>query len=227
MIIYIWKILINVLMKDNLVFGYSKKEEQLNVISHAFGLVLSIISFPFLLFKAFCFVGFWQQACFIIYGISLIVLYAASTFYHASKKIELRTNLNIFDHAAIYVLIAGSYSPLCIIGLNSDLGWYMFCFVWVFALIGIVLKLFFTGKFDKASTIMYLLMGWQIVVFIKPLIKSLSVEGLYWLIGGGVFYSVGALFYSITKVAYNHAIFHVFVLLGSFSHFVVIYNLNQ
>ncbi len=201
---------------------YSKKEEQLNIVSHAFGLLLSVIAFPFLIIKSFSFIGFWEKASFIIYGISLLVLYAASTFYHASKKPNLRRRLNIFDHAAIYVLIAGSYSPLCIVGLQSQLGWYMFLSVWFFAFIGVILKLFFTGKYDKISTIMYLLMGWQIVFFIKPLLKNLSEESLLWLISGGIFYSVGALFYAVNKIKYNHAIFHVFVLLGSLSHFLTI-----
>jgi len=213
-------------MNENLIPQYNKKEEQLNIISHAFGLLLSVIAFPFLVIKSFSFVGFWNKASFIIYGISLLILYAASTFYHASKRPKLRRKLNIFDHAAIYILIAGSYSPFCIVALNSNLGWYMFIFVWIFALIGIILKLFFTGKYDKISTIMYLLMGWQIIFFIKPLINNLTPNGLFWLIAGGVFYSVGALFYALKKLKYNHAIFHVFVLLGSLSHFVVIHGLN-
>ena len=212
-------------MSEKLNHEYSKTEEKLNVISHGFGLVLSLIVFPFLVIKSFNFDGFWKPISFIIYGLSLIVLYAASTFYHAAKNPKKRRKLNIFDHAAIYVLIAGSYSPFCLVGLDSNLGWYMFLFVWLFALIGIVLKLFFTGKFDKLSTAMYLLMGWQVVFFIKPLMQSLTSEGLQFLFAGGIFYSVGAVLYSIKKIPYNHAIFHVFVLLGSLSHFLAIYYL--
>ena len=162
---------------------------------------------------------------FIIYGLSLIILYAASTFYHAAKTPKKRRKLNIFDHAAIYVLIAGSYSPFCIVALDSKLGWYMFIAVWVFALTGIILKLFFTGKFDKISTAMYLLMGWQVMFFIKPLINALTSFSLNLLIAGGVFYTVGAILYSIKKMPYNHAIFHVFVLLGSVSHFLALYSI--
>jgi hemolysin III len=121
------------------------------------------------------------------------------------------------------VLIAGSYSPFCLVGLAGDFGFYMFIFVWLFALIGIVLKLFFTGKYDKLSTAMYLLMGWQVVFFVKPLTENLSSFSLRLLVLGGVFYSVGAAFYMLRKLPYNHAIFHVFVLLGSFSHFLGIY----
>lgn len=212
-------------MSENLNHLYSKKEERLNVISHGFGLLLSIVAFPFLVLKSFDFDGFWKPISLIIYGLSMIILYAASTFYHAAKNPKKRRKLNIFDHAAIYVLIAGSYSPFCLIGLDSSLGWYMFVFVWLFALTGIILKLFFTGKFDKISTAMYLLMGWQVMFFIKPLLASLTSEGFQYLVAGGVFYSVGAILYSIKKMPYNHAIFHVFVLLGSLSHFLAIYNL--
>ena len=212
-------------MKKTLNYRYSESEERLNIWSHALGLFLSLLAFPFLITKAFTYSGFWQVSSFIIYGLSLIVLYAASTFYHASVNPKNRRKLNIFDHAAIYALIAGSFTPFCLIALDSDLGWYLFVFVWIFALIGIILKLFFTGRFDKLSTAMYLLMGWQVVFFIKPLMKALTDFGLNLLIIGGVFYTVGAMLYSIKKIPYNHAIFHLFVLLGSASHFFALYTL--
>jgi hemolysin III len=202
---------------------YSDSEEQLNIWSHSLGLLASIVAFPFLLKKAFSYSDFWEIASFIIYAFSLIILYAASTFYHAAKKPKKRRMLNIFDHAAIYVLIAGSYSPFCLVALKSYLGFYMFIAVWVFASTGIVLKLFFTGRFDKISTAMYLLMGWQVLFFIKPLIAALTSFGLNLLIAGGIFYTVGAILYSLKKMPYNHAIFHVFVLLGSVSHFTALY----
>ncbi len=213
-------------MSEKLNYVYSKKEEFLNVLSHGFGLVLSLIAFPFLLIKGFAYNGFWKPTSFVIYGLSLILLYAASTFYHAAKNPMIRRKLNIFDHAAIYVLIAGGYTPFCLVALDSSLGWYVFIFVWLFALVGIVLKLFFTGKYDKLSTAMYLLMGWQVVFFAKPLANSLSENGLYLLILGGIFYTIGAILYSLKKLPYNHAIFHVFVLLGSLSHFLSIYFLD-
>ena len=212
-------------MKENLNHLYPKKEETLNILSHGLGFLLSIVALPFLILKSLNFIGFWKPLSFIIYGLSMIILYAASTFYHAAKNPKRRRRLNIFDHAAIYVLIAGSYSPFCLVALDSSLGWYMFVFVWLFALAGVILKLFFTGKFDKLSTALYLLMGWQVVIFIKPLMASLTSEGLQFLFAGGIFYSVGAILYSIKKLPYNHAIFHVFVLLGSLSHFLAIYNL--
>lgn len=202
---------------------YSDKEEKINIVTHAFGLLLSIISFPFLLIKASNFSGFWKPTSFIIFGLSMIILYAASTLYHSAKKQQLRNRLNIFDHSAIYVLIAGTYTPFTLVTLEGNTGWIIFILTWSFALIGIVLKLFFTGRFDKLSTIMYVLMGWQIVFAISPLLEKLSSEGLFWLFSGGVFYTIGAVLYSVKKIPYNHAIFHVFVLLGSLSHFISIY----
>lgn len=212
-------------MSEKINYKYEELEELLNVVSHGLGLLASVAVFPFLVLKAVTYTGFWKPTSLIIYAVSLVVLYAASTFYHAAKDPKKRRKLNIVDHAAIYVLIAGSYSPFCLVALNSDLGWHMFLFVWLFALIGIVLKLFFTGRFNKLSTAMYLLMGWQVVFFIKPLIKNLSEYSLNLLFIGGIFYSIGAVLYSLRKLPYNHAIFHVFVLLGSICHFLSIYNL--
>jgi hemolysin III len=212
-------------MSEKLNFTYSNTEEKLNIWSHAFGLLLSTIAFPFLVIKAFRFDGFWKPTSFIIYGLSLIILYAASTFYHAATAPKRRRKLNILDHAAIYVLIAGSYTPFTLVGLDTSLGNYMFAFVWLFALVGVILKLFFTGRFNKLSTAMYLFMGWQVVFFISPLMESLSSFSLHYLFIGGVFYSIGAVLYMTKKLPYNHAIFHLFVLLGSFSHFLAIYYL--
>ena len=206
-------------MSEQLNHRYSKKEERLNIITHAFGLLLSVIGLPFLILKSLSFAGFWKPASLVIYGLSLIVLYAASTFYHAATDPPLRRKLNIFDHAAIYVLIAGTYTPFTILVLEGPLGWIIFGLTWTFALTGIILKLFYTGRFDKLSTALYLLMGWQIMFVINPLMERFSTEGLQLLFAGGVFYTIGAVLYSIKKLPYNHAIFHVFVLLGSVCHF--------
>jgi hemolysin III len=210
-------------VKRDLTPRYSENEERLNILTHGFGLLLSIIGFPFLMYKSFNFEGFWKPLSIVIYGFSLIVLYAASTFYHAAKEPKLRRKLNIFDHAAIYVLIAGSYSPFTLIILQGSIGWIVFWFTWLFALTGIILKIFYTFRFDKLSTIIYVLMGWQIVFVIKPLIENLATEGMQLLFAGGVFYTIGAIIYSIKKIKFNHVIFHVFVLLGSFCHFASIY----
>lgn len=210
-------------MEEQLVPRYSEKEERLNILTHGFGLLLSVIALPFLIIKSMDYDGFWKPASFIIYGLSMIVLYSASTFYHAAKEAKLRRKLNIFDHAAIYVLIAGTYTPFTMLVLEGTTGWLLFGLTWFFAITGIVLKLFFTGKFDRLSTIIYVLMGWQIVFVINPLMENLSTKGLEFLFTGGIFYTVGAVLYSIKKLPYNHAIFHIFVVLGSASHFLCVF----
>ena len=202
---------------------YNSTEEKINIITHGFGMFVSVIALVLLIIKAISIGNIWHLLSFTVFGISLIILYTASTFYHASKKIKLRTRLNIFDHASIYVLIAGTYTPFTLVTLHGKIGWWIFGISWFLALVGIVLKLFFTGKYDKISTLMYILMGWIIIIAIKPLISNLGYEGTLWLLAGGVSYTIGALFYSISRMKYNHAIFHVFVLLGSFAHFISIY----
>jgi hemolysin III len=131
--------------------------------------------------------------------------------------------LRIIDHASIYVLIAGTYTPFALVTLNGATGWVIFGVAWGLALCGITLKLFFTGKYNLVSTLMYVFMGWIIVFAIKPLIVNLSSEGLFWLFCGGMAYTIGAILYSIKILRFNHAVFHVFVLAGSASHFVSVY----
>jgi len=202
---------------------YSPMEEKINILSHAIGLVLSVIALLFLIVHASLNGSGWHIVSFSIYGVSLILLYAASTFYHGSKTSELRSRLRVFDHASIYILIAGTYTPFALITLNGKLGWLVFSLSWGMASVGVVLKLFFTGEYKIISTLMYIFMGWMIVFFINPLADALPGNGLIWLIVGGIAYTVGAVIYSIKRIKFNHAIFHVFVLIGSFSHFVSIF----
>ena len=202
---------------------YDKKEEKLNVLSHGIGLVLSVVALVLLVVFASLEGSPWHIVSFSIYGASLIVLYSASTLYHYVQSPKLRHRLNIFDHASIYVLIAGTYTPFTLVVLDGWVGWTIFGVSWGLALIGVILKLFFIGKYDRISTIAYVLMGWLIVFAIKPLVHNLPIEGLLWLLAGGIFYTIGAVLYSIKRIKYNHAIFHIFVLLGSFSHFMAVF----
>ncbi|MEZ7528283.1 PAQR family membrane homeostasis protein TrhA [Cloacibacterium normanense] len=208
--------------KTNIQF-YSPTEEKLNIWSHAFGIFLSIIALVLLIIKAVQQDNIWMMISFPIFGVSLILLYLASTLYHASKEPQKRFKLKVFDHAAIYVLIAGSYTPFTLVSLNGETGWLIFSMVWVMAFTGIILKLFFTGKFKIVSTAMYVLMGWLIVFYFQDLTASLHEKGVFYLILGGVLYTIGAILYSIKKIKFNHAIFHFFVLAGSFCHFLSIY----
>jgi hemolysin III len=203
--------------------NYTPLEEKINIYSHAFGFVLSIVALILLESKAIRFGNVWHIVSFTIFGLSLIILYAASTSYHSATKPKLREKLRIFDHASIYILIAGSYTPFTLVTLHGTSGWVIFGVSWGFALTGIILKLFFTGKYDLLSTIMYVFMGWLIIFVIKPLINNLPTEGLIWLFAGGMAYTIGAILYSIRKIKYNHGIFHVFVLTGSFCHFIAIF----
>lgn len=202
---------------------YSPGEEKTNIISHAIGLVLSIVALVLLVVRASLHGDMLQLVSVSIFGVSLIALYTASTFYHRAKDPGLRARLRIIDHATIYVLIAGTYTPLTLIALGGLIGWVIFGASWAMAATGISLKVFFTGKFDLVSTLMYVFMGWIIVFAIKPLMDNMSSEGLFWLFAGGVAYTTGAIIYSIRKIPFNHATFHMFVLLGSFCHFVSVY----
>ena len=199
---------------------YSPMEEKLNITSHAAGLILSIAAFVLLIRRATMHGTIWHITSFAIFGASLILLYTASTFYHSAKNPASRTRLKIFDHASIYVLIAGTYTPFTLVTLNGPTGWVIFSISWGLAVTGIILKLFFTGQYHLISTIMYVLMGWVIIFAVKPLIRSLPSEGLIWLFAGGISYTLGAVLYSIDKIKFNHAIFHVFVLTGSICHFM-------
>lgn len=208
---------------SNKITYYESKEEKLNVITHFIGLILSVAALVLLVVYASLYGTAKHITSFAIFGASLVVLYAASTTYHYSQSPKLRNRLNIFDHAAIYVLIAGTYTPFALIVLKGWIGWTIFGISWGLALVGIIFKFFFIGKYDKISTITYVLMGWVIIFAIKPLIENFSANGLLWLLVGGLFYTIGAILYSIKKIKYNHAIFHIFVLLGSFSHFIAVF----
>ncbi len=209
-------------MEDRLTF-YHPTEERLNVISHGFGLILSVIALILLVTGASTNGTIWHVVSFTIYGTSLVILYSASTLYHYVQEPALRYKLNIFDHAAIYVLIAGSYTPFTFHVIQGTVGWAMFVTVWTIALIGVTLKLFFTGKFGLISTIAYILMGWLGVFGIRALLENMPFEGVVWLFAGGFSYTIGAIIYGIKRVKYNHAIFHIFVLLGSFCHFISVF----
>ncbi|MBL4660735.1 MAG: hemolysin III family protein [Alcanivoracaceae bacterium] len=202
---------------------YSLAEERVNYISHAIGLILSIIALVLLLIKALQYGNVWHLISYGIYGVSLIMLYTASTFYHLTQEPGLRKRYKIFDHAAIYLLIAGTYTPYTLVTLNGKIGWTLFAISWGLAVLGVTLKLFFTGRFTLISTLAYVVMGWLIVFAFEPLKNSLSTDGLFWLLAGGVSYTVGALLYAIHKLKFNHAIFHIFVLIGSICHFISIY----
>ncbi|HID37145.1 MAG TPA: hemolysin D [Ghiorsea sp.] len=202
---------------------YSPLEEGINVYSHVLGIILSVVGLITLIIRAASYGDVWQLVSVSIYGISLIILFTASSVYHASKDAVIRSRLRVFDHASIYVMIAGTYTPFTLVTLSGTVGWTIFGITWGMAIIGIVLKLFYTGHFKILSTAMYLLMGWMIVFAIQSLVENIAPQGLNLLIAGGLAYTLGAVLYSIKAIPLNHAIFHVLVLLGSAFHFFAVY----
>lgn len=199
---------------------YSPLEEHINIYSHVLGIVLSIIGLVMLLLKAH---DVWHMVSFAIFGLSLITLYVASSVYHSATDPVIRGRLRVFDHASIYILIAGTYTPFTLITLHGTVGWVIFSITWGMAVIGIILKLYFTGRFNIISTLMYVFMGWMIVFAINPLINNLDPAGLNLLVAGGLAYTLGAVLYSIKAIPLNHAIFHILVLAGSACHFFAVY----
>lgn len=201
---------------------YPRREEFLNVISHLLGFMMSIAGLAVLVTLASLYGSVWHVVSFSIFGSSMILLYLASTLYHAASRKSVRKKLNVFDHSAIYVLIAGTYTPFCLVALNGVTGWVLFGITWGLAFAGVSIKLFLTGRYDRISTVGYVLMGWVAVFAARPLVMNLPPDSLAWLLAGGVSYTIGALFYSLKKLPYNHAIFHIWVLLGSIFHFISI-----
>lgn len=201
----------------------SKLEEQLNAISHGIGAVLGVIGLVLLLLQNSNKADY-STVSIVVYGLSIIVLFTASALYHYVSKVILKHKLRILDHVSIYLLIAGTYTPVLVILLQHSKGALLLWLVWFIALVGFVLKLFFTGKFNTVSTLLYLVMGWLIVFDFEALKNVIAVNGLYWLFAGGIFYTVGIVFYAVEKIPYNHVIWHFFVLAGAFCHFVMMLN---
>ena len=195
-------------------------EELANTLTHGFGLVLSMAGFIFLVIFAVFKGDAWYIASSVLYGLSLIVLYAASTFYHGATSPELKRKLQIVDHCCIYVLIAGSYTPFTLVVLRSGIGQNLFLFVWAFAIIGILTKIFLSKRFKGASVISYLVMGWIGIIAVQPLFAALGLMPILHIIAGGIAYSVGVSFYSWESLRHHHAIWHLFVMLGSIFHFL-------
>jgi hemolysin III len=203
---------------------YPPLEEKINIYSHVAGLVLSTLGLFALILRALQNDSWLDVVAVTIFGLSMMVLYASSALYHGATVPVVRIRRRVYDHASIYALIAGTYTPLALIALNASVGWPLFFVAWGVALSGIVLKIFFTGRFDRLSTTMYVAMGWMVLFVLDDFVTALSKQGMTWLAAGGVAYTVGAVAYSIKRIPYHHAIFHLFVLLGSLCHFICVYS---
>ncbi|SKA25239.1 hemolysin [Vibrio cincinnatiensis] len=203
---------------------YSTKEEIANAISHGIGLLLGIIGLVLLLIKA---VDHRADLLTItsmgLYGGSVILLFLASTLYHSISQQRVKHWLKVFDHCAIYLLIAGSYTPFLLVSLRTPLAISLMMVIWSIALFGIIMKVAFMSRFKKFSLVSYLVMGWLSLIVIYQLVLHLDVGGVTLLALGGIVYSLGVIFYVAKRIPYNHAIWHGFVLAGCVCHFLAIY----
>ncbi len=198
------------------------REEKLNALSHGIGVVLGLIGLVLLLVNNSN-KSPYDRISIIIYSLSIILLFAASTVYHYVSNPKLKEKLRILDHVCIYLLIAGTYTPVALITLVHGNGWTIFYTVWGIAAVGMFLKLFFTGKYEMVSLLLYLAMGWLIVLDFQNLMGQTSLLGLSFLMAGGLFYTLGIVFYAVQRIPYNHLIWHFFVLGGCISHWLFIY----
>ncbi|HMA61900.1 MAG TPA: hemolysin III family protein [bacterium] len=202
--------------------SYNLKEEIASSITHGVGVALAVAALVILVVFASIQGNPWKIVSFSIYGASMILLYMASTFYHAFQKPGVKNIFKIFDHASIYILIAGTYTPFTLVTIRGGWGWSIFGIIWGLAITGVVFKVLFIHRFKLVSTLLYVLMGWFIVIAMKKVIANLDTMGLIWLIIGGVSYTGGVFFYLNDKIKFNHAIWHLFVLGGSICHFFAI-----
>lgn len=201
---------------------YSLGEEIANSVIHGLGAVLSVAALTMLIVFAVQNSDAWQLGASITYGITLVLGYVSSTLYHSFPWPRVKHLFKIFDHAGIYLLIAGTYTPFTLVTLRYEGGWWLFAAVWGLAIFGIALESIWTYRPAWLSVLVYSVMGWLIVFAIRPLIESLPPAGIWLLVGGGFAYSIGTIFYLLKKIPYTHAVWHVFVLGGSVFHFLAV-----
>jgi len=199
------------------------REEIANALTHGLGAAASLAAGLILVVLASLRGDGWQLASAIVFACALVLLYSASTAYHASVEPAIKRRLKILDHAAIYVLIAATYTPFMLVSLRGPWGWSLFALIWALAVAGVVFKLFYTGRFERTSTLLYLGMGWIAVLAAAPMMRALSTASLIWLVAGGLAYTLGTAFYVSRRIPFAHAIWHLFVLGGSSCHYVAVY----
>ncbi len=205
-------------------------KDPLSGLTHCIGVLLSIVGLVLLVYRGAVAGNAWQVVAFAIFGASMILLYTASTLYHwLPLSPKGTTILRKFDHGLIFFLIAGTYTPICLLPLRGPWGWSLFGCIWGLALIGIFTKIFWLNAPRWLSTVVYIAMGWLVAIATRPLLQTVPLAGMGWLLAGGLFYTVGAVIYGLKKpnpfpdVFGFHEIFHLFVLLGSFCHFWMMY----
>lgn len=200
---------------------YSALEESLNTATHGVGFIAAFVGLVMMLLRAEGILG--QMAC-VVFGVSMMMMFLSSTLYHGVRQPELKKILKTIDHSAIYLLIAGTYTPLMVLAVGGTVGLVAMVLIWSIALAGILFKFFASHRFPKLSLLTYLLMGWLAIFFIYPLYNSIEATGFYLLLAGGLCYTVGVVFYAAKRVQFTHAIWHLFVAAGCFCHFLTIYS---
>ncbi|WP_293750106.1 hemolysin III family protein [uncultured Paraglaciecola sp.] len=200
---------------------YSPLEESLNAATHGLGFIAAFLGLVFLLLRVD---GIYGQIACVVYGFSMMLMFLSSTLYHWVSRPDLKKILKTIDHSAIYILIAGTYTPFMTLAVGGTLGLVAMVLIWSIAIVGIMFKCFANNRFPKLSLVTYLLMGWLAIFFIYPLYNALETTGFYLLLAGGLCYTVGVVFYAAKKIQFTHAIWHVFVAAGSFCHFWAIYS---
>lgn len=198
------------------------REEVACAITHGAGLLLAVAAVPVLITLAVLNGSMLHVTAFSLYGSTLVLLYAASTLYHAFREPRVKRVLRIVDHAAIYLLIAGTYTPVALVSLDGPISYALLGGIWTLAFIGIVFKAFFFGRFVRLSVVFYLAMGWMAVLVLEPVLAALPLAACLWLLAGGLFYTGGVVFFAWERLPYNHAVWHLFVLGGSICHFLAI-----
>jgi hemolysin III len=198
------------------------REELVNALTHGAGVVASLAGGGVLLTLAVLSGDLRRIVGAAVFVFALVLLYTASTLYHAVRHEQAKAQLKVLDHCAIFVLIAGTYTPFTLVSLRGGWGWSLFAAIWLLAVAGIVFKLYYTGRFKRVSTLLYLAMGWLVVVAAGPLVESVSATTLAWLVLGGLSYTVGTVFYLNQRLPYAHGIWHLFVIGGSACHFAAV-----
>lgn len=199
-----------------------RRDELASTFTHAVGLAASIVGTGVLVYMAVISSDLWRVVSTVIFGTTLITLYVASTAYHAVQEGGLKARLQVLDHCAIYLLIAGSYTPFALVGLRGGLGWSLFGVIWGLAVAGVIFKVFFTGRLHVLSTGIYLGMGWLAIVVIEPMARHLDPSTLIWIVAGGGLYTAGTWFYHSDRIPFAHAIWHGFVVGGSACHVIAV-----
>ena len=197
-------------------------EEIANGVTHGIGTGLSVAGLTLLVVLAALFGNVYQIVSFSVYGATLVILYLASTLYHSFQNPKVKQVFKRIDHASIYLLIAGSYTPFLLVGIRDGLGWTLFGIIWGLALLGVSFKAIFIQRFQKLSVLTYIFMGWLCVVALKEMIANIPTGGMIWLAVGGVIYTVGVIFYMMKRIRYAHAIWHLFVMGGSICHYFAV-----